>query len=86
MYAQIPALVNSLYATKVDRFINICYHPAMSLGTVNYIETDAFWRVSQTFTWNTKMKIRSNKRCLGCIYSFCYHSRIYEDNGALKLS
>ena len=59
----------------------------MSLGIINYIETDAFWRIGQTFTWKTKMKIRSNKRYLGYIYSFCYHNRIYEEpNGALKLS
>lgn len=59
----------------------------MSLGIINYVETDAFWCVGQAFTWNTIMKIKSNKRYLGYIYSFCYHSRIYEEtNGALKLS
>lgn len=59
----------------------------MSLGIINDIDTGAFWRIGQTFTWNTKMKIRSNKRYLGYIYSFCYHSRIYEEtSGVLKLS
>ena len=57
----------------------------MSLGIVNYIETTAFWRISQTYTWNMKIKIISNKRCLGHIYSFCCHSRIYEEtNGELQ--